>query len=368
MKGEVVANPEHVEVVKKGAKAIQKWRKLNPNVRLDLEEADLGYNNLIGADLRNCCLAGADLTRTDLEDTDLSGVDLTKANLECVDLSGANVRSAKLVQANLIEAYLIDTDFMNADMSGANLSQSILRNTIFSYTKVDQTKFNHAEFASAAFSSMDLSSTIGLESVTFHGPCDIGLDTIIQSRGQIPPSFLEGCGIPRDMIDSALAIGHGIEPIQFYSCFISYSHKDEEFAKRLHDQLRAANLRVWYAPEDMKGGEELHKQIEKALRVHDKLLLILSEESMNSKWVEVELSRTLKQERKEKRRKLFPIRLCSFEAIEKWECFSTDLVEDMAETVRKYFIPDFTGWKNHDAFEEQFAKLLDDMKKEGPDS
>ena len=33
-----------------------------------------------------------------------------------------------------------------------------------------------------------------------------------------------------------------------------------------------------------------------------------------------------------------------------------------ADEVRKFFIPDFTGWKDHDAFEAGFAKLLRDLK------
>jgi hypothetical protein len=30
--------------------------------------------------------------------------------------------------------------------------------------------------------------------------------------------------------------------------------------------------------------------------------------------------------------------------------------EDSAEEVRKYHIPDFSNWKNHDAFEKAFAQ------------
>ena len=31
--------------------------------------------------------------------------------------------------------------------------------------------------------------------------------------------------------------------------------------------------------------------------------------------------------------------------------------EDLAEAVRKNHIPDFSHWKNHDAFEAAFARL-----------
>ena len=38
-----------------------------------------------------------------------------------------------------------------------------------------------------------------------------------------------------------------------------------------------------------------------------------------------------------------------------WECLDSDTGEDLAEEVRKYHIPDFSHWKNHDAFEAAFA-------------
>ena len=34
----------------------------------------------------------------------------------------------------------------------------------------------------------------------------------------------------------------------------------------------------------------------------------------------------------------------------------------LAVEVREYFIPDFTHWKNHDAFELAFARLLKDLR------
>src|SRR5262249_15002155 len=88
---------------------------------------------------------------------------------------------------------------------------------------------------------------------------------------------------------------------QYHSCFISYSHADEEFAKRLHSRMVQAKLRVWYAPEDMKGGRKTLDQLEGAIQVQDKLLLVLSKASMQSGWVETELRTALRRERKEER-------------------------------------------------------------------
>jgi hypothetical protein len=34
----------------------------------------------------------------------------------------------------------------------------------------------------------------------------------------------------------------------------------------------------------------------------------------------------------------------------------------LAEEVRKYHIPDFSNWKNHDAFERAFTRLEKDLR------
>ena len=46
-----MADPEHVEVVKRGAAAVAEWRQENPGVILDLGKANFRYANLRGADL-----------------------------------------------------------------------------------------------------------------------------------------------------------------------------------------------------------------------------------------------------------------------------------------------------------------------------
>jgi len=153
---------------------------------------------------------------------------------------------------------------------------------------------------------------------------------------------------------------------QFYSCFISYSTKDEEFAERLYGKMRDVHLRVWFAPEDMKAGEKLHEQIETAIRVYDKLLIVLSEASMQSEWVMDELRKAFKAERQSGKRKLFPVRLCDYGTLLQWECRDSASGQELAEELRQYFIPDFSNWKDYDAFESAFARLLKDLKADTP--
>ena len=115
----------------------------------------------------------------------------------------------------------------------------------------------------------------GLESITHSGPSTLGIDTLFRSMSAMPDSFLRGCGVPESLIANRFSLIRAMEPIQFYSCFISYSTKDEDFAKRLHSKMRDHGLRVWFALEDVQGGKKLHEQIDEAIRVYDKLLLVL---------------------------------------------------------------------------------------------
>jgi DNA-binding CsgD family transcriptional regulator len=170
-----------------------------------------------------------------------------------------------------------------------------------------------------------------------------------EKGGSTREPFLRGARVPR--------------PVQFHSCFISYSTRDREFAERLHADLQAKGVRCWFAPHDMKGGDRLHDQIDRAIEVHDRLLLLLSEASVASKWVEAEIRKALAKEQREARRVLFPISAVPFEQIENWKCFDSDTGEDLARKVREYFIPDFSRWKDSGRYEIAFQLLLRDLEK-----
>ena len=145
-------------------------------------------------------------------------------------------------------------------------------------------------------------------------------------------------------------------PIQFYSCFISYASKDDEFARRLHADLQDNGVRCWFAPEDLKIGDKLLDTFDQVIRIHDKLLLILSKHAIASDWVEDEVTRAFSEERSRKQTVLFPIRV-------------DDAVMDTAEAWAVKLkdnrnIGDFTQWKDHDQYQKGLERLLRDLKME----
>jgi hypothetical protein len=96
---------------------------------------------------------------------------------------------------------------------------------------------------------------------------------------------------------------------QYHSCFISYSTKDEDFARKLYADLTAAGVVCWYAPEDMKIGAKIRDALHTAVRARSQLLLILSTHSVHSPWVEEEAEAAFEKERETGTLMLFPVRL-----------------------------------------------------------
>lgn len=269
-----------------------------------------------------------------------------------------------LIGANLKGANFFSSTLYYGSLEKANLAETEIKYTLFHGVDFKDTNFSYANMSNSSFSDVDLSLAKELESINHFDPSSIGIDTLYKSAGKIPEEFLRGCGVPDDFI-TFIPSHFGIqEAIQFYSCFISYSTKDEEFARRLYSRMREEKLRVWFAPEDIKGGRKLYEQIEQAIQLHDRLLIILSEESMRSEWVLSEIRRARKAEMRENRRKLFPIRLVDFETVQNWERFDADSGMDIAAEIRSYHIPDFSDWKNQDSFEKAFARLLRDLRAE----
>jgi hypothetical protein len=192
----------------------------------------------------------------------------------------------------------------------------------------------------------------GLDAATHFGPSSIGLDTIYKSKGQILESFPRGAGVPENFITYMRSLTGAA--FDFYSCFISYSTRDQPFADRLHADLQAKGIRCWLASEDLKIGDRFRSRIGESIRVHDKLLIVLSKDSIASPWVEKEVETAFEREHRENRAVLFPIRLddAVMDTNESWA----------ADIRRTRHIGNFTGWEQHAHYVKQLDRLVRDLQ------
>ena len=360
-----MANEEHLARLKQGVEAWNKWREVHPQLRPDLTRATLTGVDLSGADLHDATLIETTFHQATLRRADFTRADLTRATLVRTDLSRAELAEAHLVDtlisaANLTEAFLVDAYLVRADFYRATLTRADLSHAILIRAVLKEAILDSAGIGWTTFGDVDLSQARGLDTIRHYGPSTIGIDTLYRSHGNIPEVFLRGAGVPEDLIThSKSPVGR---PFEFSSCCISYSTKDQEFAERLHADSHTKGVRCWFAPHDVQGGRKLHEQIGQAIRVHERLLLILSPHSMNSEWVKTEIAKARQLEVQEKRQVLFPLCLVSFETIRAWQCFDADTGKDSAREIREYFIPDFSNWKNNDAYQTAFQRLLRGLK------
>ena len=71
--------------------------------------------------------------------------------------------------------------------------------------------------------------------------------------------------------------------------FISYSSADRDVARRLANDLKSAGVGVWYDEFHLKAGDPILHTIRDGIEQSDVLLVLVSKNSIASKWVDREL-------------------------------------------------------------------------------
>jgi uncharacterized protein YjbI with pentapeptide repeats len=334
------------------------WANLN---QADLEQANLRMANLSWANLGLAHLRTADLSRADLIEANICGADLRDANLSMAslrtadlsvaDLTGAKLRGAKLNQASLKRVKLMEADFSGADLREADLSD--------------------AEIGWTVFGDVDLSSVKGLVAVQHIGPSSVGLDTIRESKGHIPEKFLRGCGMspweievarlydpsltPTDIkgiLDADVFRKRIDGPVSIGGIFLCYSYADSQFVDKLHERLKESGVPIWLDRRDSKA-HRIDGQADRPVRLQDVVIVVLSENSVDTDWAKHELEIAHDKERSEQRDVLCPVALD-----QSWR--RRVQVEALWRQLRKKKVLDFSGWQS-DRFELEYAVLLDNL-------
>lgn len=398
----LVWNDKHLSVVQQGARAIAKWREGHPETRLELCKA-----NLAGANLRGANLSGADLDEALLGRANLASANLRDGSLRKANLEGALLREASLVGANLIETNLCDVNFRQAnlvasELCSANLTGSNLRDADLRKADLTGANFRMADLRAAnlrganleaaslvganlsgadltganlsdarcqftIFARVDLSECVGLEKVRHAGPSTLGSDTFRASKGRFSENFLRGCGLAEWEIENAklyapdLSAGEFTDlqynanamrfanPLQIGSIFISYSWSDSDFVELVESKLSEKGIRYWRDKHQATSGP-VDKQLDRAIGLNDIALIVLSRDSVKSKWCRYEIERAVERELEEGREVLCPVALD-----DTW--LSARFNQATMNEIKNKMVLDFSGWQDKDDFERVYKQL-----------
>lgn len=356
---------EALKLLRSGPEGVAEWnrrRELGGEVpslaSAHLEGANLCGVNLLGLDLRSAILRNAALVAAQFEGTQLIRADLKGARLAYARFSVASMILANMRDIDLERAYIIGSNLEGADLQGANLQL-----TTFIGVRLDGANLRGAKFASI-ISYSDISEARGLNAVEHVGQSSLDINSLVHSKYPIPEVFLRGCGLR----DEEIAYFRSVvgKPIRFYSCFICYSTKDEEFASRLHNDFQAAGIRCWKWDHDARTGRSIWGEIDQAIRVHDKVVLIASESSLKSPAVNREIERAIQEEDRRMKDKqagkfdgdidvLFPVRVDDY-IFDEWQ-------HERKPDVVKKVIADARNWdKDPNVYAKVREKLLKDLK------
>lgn len=326
-----MANPEHLEILKRGIDVWNGWRHKHGGAVPDLSGVNLTREGFRGANFRGA----------NLGDTNLRFAYLSFADLSFADLSGADLSGAYLDRANV---------------SGALLNFTSLTGTILGYT---------------TFTSNDLSEVKGLDTAKHIAPSSIGVDTLYKSAGKIPETFLRGCGLSDWQIESAklyqpelsneeittiLYQVHGLrahQAIQISPLFISYNHADSPFVDEVECHLSRKGVRFWRDVHHSTAGR-LEKQIDRAIRLNPTVLLVLSHQSVSSDWVEHEARLARELEKETGKDTLCPIALDDSWKTCRWP-------ERLREQITEYNILDFSNWQDVVYMQRMFTRLIEGL-------
>jgi len=361
------------KILASGVEDWNAWKQEHRDLWTFVEEVELRGTDLRGADFWRVVFSDGVFTGGDLR-----SVMLRWARFHRCDLSGASLVDAVLdhtvfrdrvllCDADFSKTSVSNVQFQNCDLRRANFRQTSFSSSSFEDCDISDATFEGAKFYYTQFIGIDLSSALGLADTKHSGPSSLDIETLRLSRGRLPHTFAKGCGLTdteiattqlwdpdltqETLTDLLYAIdrARGSQPIQRHAVFISYSHADAEFVDRLQEALDAAGIRHWRDVHNMLAGR-IEEQIDKALHLNQIAIIVLSKASMNSDWVQWEVSRARERERATTRNVLCPVAID-----DAWT--TSDWPGPLRQQLLKYYILDFSDWRVPQQFQAMMKRL-----------
>ncbi|WP_026941349.1 toll/interleukin-1 receptor domain-containing protein [Hellea balneolensis] len=372
-----MASSEHIKLLHAGPEKWNIWRRENPGILPDLSGLDRPKDSPT--------YTGYDFSKTSFARAALHGSAFIDCNFSNSDFRGIQAQGTYWRNSNFANAHisgdLILSSFYGADFTGATIENCGLIDAELRFVRLCNTTFSaylgDTHINSWSIIRSDLSGIVNAEEGIHEYPSNIDIATLNRTAKQIRENkkcpdvwvkFFDDAGVPKEILDVFLS--WSLQPVtgmenakvgkNYFSCFISYSWQDREFAKRLHDELNAQGIHCWLDSHQIIPGANILDEIDRGIRKWDKVLLCCSSHALQSPWVDRELDKAFQKEealwkeRGEKTLVVIPLNLDNY--MFEWNGSKASILKSRRAA-------DFTRWdKENSQFKETFREILDALQ------
>ncbi|PCI21048.1 hypothetical protein COB64_00815 [Candidatus Wolfebacteria bacterium] len=160
-----MANSEHIEIFKKGAKAWNEWRESNPRVSPDLSDIDFESDVYLSSHIYDMPefsgynLSGMNLNRISARNSIFTDCSFAGSSLPWSDLCYTMFYNCNFEDAVLSVSKIGSAEFSNCNFKGADLSYCSAEETNFTGSKFILTKLSNMSLVKTDFTNTTIDRT-----------------------------------------------------------------------------------------------------------------------------------------------------------------------------------------------------------------
>lgn len=142
------------------------------------------------------------------------------------------------------------------------------------------------------------------------------------------------------------------------TCFLSYNSEDTDFVRVLFNELLTHRFLCWFAPErpempsiDRIDNETLELRLTEAIYSSRVVLVIISDHSIKSRWVNFEVSKAIEKNRSATIPQLIGLRIEESNVAASW----------ILPLIKNHLLLDFKNWRDGHWFSNRVAELASQL-------
>ncbi len=215
---------------------------------------DFSHADLRGIQLEGVHLVGSNFVHSLLDKASFTGSELQDCNFHCADLSQSDFLECQLSNANLSFANLTGACLWGADLYTADLTGAILDGAAVFGWRIPGIRWCNPDGTNPA----------------------TGVDLNVAERWLFDSEYA-------NLTDLISIDPWGAAPLMV-KVFISYSWSDQDSVLAVDQALRDRGIRTLIDRRDFTIGAQVPEEIERNLRIADKVVIFYSKESASRQW------------------------------------------------------------------------------------